>query len=133
MRIKIIILWIICIFSLSGCIPVRYTLQPGVSTTIIDAQTKTHIENAIIKIYKKTESDKWVEIASEKSDNKGQCLIKSKGKWVLHCPMMDPYAYKYRITIMKDNYKKYTKEVYGTVPTGPAIYKLEKIKLEKNN
>ncbi|UCD15607.1 MAG: hypothetical protein JSV34_00720 [Candidatus Omnitrophota bacterium] len=132
MRIKIIILWIICIFSLSGCVPVRYTLKPGISTTIIDAQTKTPIENAIIKIYKNTESDKWIEIASEESDNKGQCLIKSKGKWGLHCLMMDSIVHKYAITIEKENYKKYTKEVYGTIATGPAIYKLEKIKLEKN-
>jgi len=100
---------------------------------IIDAQTKTPIKNAIVKIYKNTKPDKWIEIASEKSDNKGQCLIKSKGKLVLHCLMMTPYVDKYLITIVKENYKKYTKEVYGTVPTGPAIYKLEKIKLEKNN
>jgi len=131
-RIKLLQKYIIVLSAFllcSGCFPYQYTTKPGVSGTVLDADTRKEIHGANVTLttYSFPQNKENIETTTTQMD--GTFVIQAEQKWGLYMVPLDPAPLKASISVEMEGYNQYNENFY-TKTTGPAISKLKNILLE---
>lgn len=126
---------IYCIFFLvsaflSGCFPIQYTINPGASGRVVDAENNDPIADANVHLDTSTHTNTKRRVSTT-TNNRGEFCIPADQEWGIYIVPMDPFPLTGTVTIQASGYKETTKE-FRTSTMGPANSKLGVILLERN-
>lgn len=113
--------------SLTGCFPIHFTLNPGVSGKVVDAKSRTPLV-ANVTLSSSTYSNPNREVTVVTKDD-GEFLIPADQEKGIFIVPMDPLTLYGTVTIQVDGYKKIEKGFY-TTSMGPAVTELGEIPME---
>jgi hypothetical protein len=110
---------------LTGCFPIQYTINPGASGAVVDAQSKNPVTGASVLL---ATSKRRV---STTTNNHGEFMVSPDQEWGIYIVPMDPFPLEGSVTIQASGYKETTKQ-FRTSTIGPANSKLGEISLERS-
>lgn len=117
---------------LSGCLPpTRYTISPGASGTVADAQDNNPIKGAVVlfeasSVYAKPERQ-----VITTTNDRGEFSISANQEWGVYAGPESPRLTGF-VKIQASGYKETTKEFGTFMISGPANLKLGVILLERS-
>lgn len=124
-----IFLYLASVF-LSGCFPVQYTLNPGASGIVVDAQNKKPIAGASVLLTTSSNVDPTRRVSAT-TNEQGEFVIPADQKWGVYIVPMDPIGLEGVVTVQAMGYNG-TKKKFRTSSMGPANSKLGIIPLERS-
>ena len=116
---------------LSGCLPpTRYTISPGASGTVVDAQDNSPITGASVQFEAPAYANPTKRQVTTTTNDRGEFSIPADQEWGFYAGPEAP-SVQGSVRIQASGYKETTRG-FSTLMTGPANSKLGVIPLERN-
>ena len=113
---------------LSGCVPIQFTKNPGISGKVIDSKTKVPVvADVTLKTSTFADKNRLVSVITKED---GDFLISPDQEWGVYIVPMDPFSLSGTVIVQAKGYKGVTK-TFHTSTMGPGVTKFGEILLEQ--
>lgn len=124
-------LFLIPLFSASGCFPYHFTMRPGAAGQVIDSASKRPIEGAKVTLTTYSAGNKDEDVSVKTRDD-GSFIIPADRKWgiIIILGPFDPLPLNGQVSVRANGYQDGVRDIKITT-MGPANSKLGIISLEQ--
>jgi hypothetical protein len=112
----------------AGCFPYRFTIVPGATGEVVDAQSGAPLSGALVTLTDRYRPDRYEITGLTMAD--GRFEIPAKQGWGVVIAPFDPLPVTALVTVQADGYQQAEKKISMTT-MGPAITNLGKISMTR--